>query len=75
MNKKRRQRVRHAARLLDEARGIIDECKDEEYDSMSNLEGTALENTDRYQQMEEAYDLLDDVYSDLESVYDKLMEV
>lgn len=72
MNKKRRERIRYAAGLLEQASSIVDNCRDEENDAMSNLEGTSLENTDRYSEMEEACDYLDDAFDEIESARDKL---
>ena len=72
MNKKRRECIRYAAKLLQEAGGIVDKCRDEESDSMYNLEGTPLENTDRYSQIEESCDYLDGAYEDIESAREKL---
>lgn len=72
MNKKRRERIRYAAKLLEEAGGIVDQCKEEESDCLYNIEGTSLENTDRFSKMEESCEYLEDAYDDIESAMDKL---
>jgi ABC-type transporter Mla subunit MlaD len=73
MNKKRRERIRYASALLEEAGGIIEACSDEESDSLSNLEGTSLEYTDRYNQIEEAVDNLQDAFDKIGEANELLM--
>lgn len=73
MNKKRRENLRFAASLLERAGEIVDKCKDEESDCMSNLEGTALENTERYETMETSCEYLDAAFEDIESARDNLL--
>lgn len=73
MNKKRREQIRYASSLLEKAGGIIETCGDEESDSLSNLEGTSLEYTDRYSQMEEAVDNLQDAYNKIGEANELLM--
>lgn len=74
MNKNRRADVRRAVSLLEEAGGIIDNCKDDEIEAMENMEGTPLEFTDRYLKITESIDHLEDACDDIESAKDKLLE-
>ena len=59
MNKQSRRDLRLAISLLEKAGEISIMCRDKEMDSLSNLEGTSLEYTERYEKMEEASDYLD----------------
>jgi hypothetical protein len=72
MNKKRRENLRFAASLLDRAGEIVYKCLDEESDCMSNLEGTSLENTERYGCMEDSCDYMERACDKIDSAKDNL---
>lgn len=59
MNKIRRAKLKNAIKLIDEARDIIDDVRDDESDSLSNIP-ESFENTERYEQMEFAIDSMED---------------
>jgi hypothetical protein len=74
MDDKRRERLREALRMLTSAEQIVDVVCDKEQDCMENYPEN-LQGTERYEQMEEAVDSLndalekiDDAKSSIESV-------
>lgn len=72
MNKTRREKIRKAIEFLESAYSIVDTCKDSEEDSLSNLEGTSLENTERYEKIEQSCEYLSDAVDDIERAKDNL---
>ncbi len=74
MNKERRGKIRDAVTLLDNAFDIIDSCKEAEEDSLYNIEGTPLENTSRYEDLEKSCEYLEDALESIEEAKDKLQE-
>lgn len=68
MNKARRKRLAEAAELLEQARNILEECKDEEQNAFDNLpesfqQGTTGEAMESYiDAMGEAEDHADSAY-------------
>lgn len=72
MNKKRRQEIVSAIELINEASAIIDCCKDNEEDALYNLEGTSLECTERYENIESSCKYLCRALDKLESTKDEL---
>ncbi|HEY6018618.1 MAG TPA: hypothetical protein VIY48_01635 [Candidatus Paceibacterota bacterium] len=63
--------VENAVAEVEEARSIVEELRDEIENWKSGLEGTNLENTNKYQMLEEAYDRLEDIISSLEGITEK----
>ena len=74
MNKQKRERIRSAIGLLDRVFEIIDECKDAEEESLMNLEGTSLENTERYESIEKSCDYLNEAIETIEQAKEQLEE-
>lgn len=52
----------------DDAVSVVDELCDEIESWKSGLEGTNLENTEKYSQLQECYDALENMKSDIESI-------
>lgn len=75
MNKKNRTSIRYAINTLYSALSEIERCRDDEEDSMYNLSGTALENTEMYEKIEESYNYMEDAISDIESGIDQLTNI
>lgn len=80
MNNKRREIIRSASRLIDEAREKVSVAYDEESDCLSNMPEN-LESSDRYIKMEnavdnleEANDYLDDAMESLDKALDCLSD-
>lgn len=72
MNKKIRERVKTAIDYLQKASEISEGCRDHEYDAMTNIEGTSLENTSRYEAIEKSCSYLEEAIDDIESAIDNL---
>lgn len=72
MNKKIRERVKIAINYLQIASEISEDCRDHEYDAMTNIEGTSLENTSRYEAIESSCNYLEEAIEDIESAIDNL---
>lgn len=72
MNKTRREKIRKAIEFLESAYSIVDTCRDSEEDSLSNLEGTSLENTERYGNIEKSCEYLNDAADEIEMAKDNL---
>lgn len=69
MNKQRRIRVKDALELIDRARGILEEVRDEEQESFDNLpEG--LQEGEKGERMQENIDALEDFLDNLEETDD-----
>lgn len=66
MNNKRRQKLQGAISFLNNASRIIDSVRDEEDDSMSNMPEN-LQETERFEKMENAVDALGDALDDISS--------
>lgn len=62
------EEIEAAKNDIEEARSIVEELRDEIENWKSGLEGTNLENTNKYQMLEEAYDRLEDIASSLEGI-------
>ena len=74
MNKQRREKIRCAIQQLNNVYDIIDRCKDAEEDSLSNIEGTPLENTSRYEDLENSCEYLSDALESIDGAREKLQE-
>lgn len=59
MNKQRRMRLEEALEFLSKAESIAESARDEEADGVSNYPEN-LQDTERYEMMEEAVDSLDE---------------
>lgn len=66
MNNKRRQKLQGAISFLNNASRIIDSVRNEEDDSMSNMPEN-LQETERFEKMENAVDAMDDALDDISS--------
>ena len=74
MNKARRKKLQKALDLLSEAKGIIEQCRDEEQDAFDNMpEG--LQFSERGEQMEEYISLMDEAYDNIEDVESNIEEM
>lgn len=65
MNKKRRERLRDAIKLIESASLIVEGARDEEQDCFDNLPEN-LKDYDKGLVMEEAIDFLDDAIDSIE---------
>lgn len=65
MNKKRRERLRDAIKLIESASLIVESARDEEQDCFDNLPEN-LKDYDKGLVMEEAIDFLDDAIDSIE---------
>ena len=73
MNKQRRNRIAEALELISQARGILEEVKDEEQESYENLP-VSLQYGERGEQMQENVDSLEEFIGYLEET-DSLEEM
>ena len=67
MNKNRRQSLRNAIKLLTDASTLIESVCDDEEDALSNTPEN-LQNTERYENMENAVDCLNEASDKLDEV-------
>lgn len=65
MNKKRRERLRDAIKLIESASSIVENARDEEQECFDNLPEN-LKDYDKGLTMEEAIDFLDDAIDSIE---------
>jgi len=74
MNKVRRKEIKRAVDLLDEAIGILTECRDEEYEAFESLpEG--IQNSERGEQMQEYENTISEKVDELEYAVSDLNEI
>ena len=73
MNNKRRELLKGAVGLLEKASGIVSMALDEEQDCLDNMPEN-LSDSERYQKMEAAIDLLDDVVGQIDNVQECILE-
>lgn len=74
MNKERRKEISRAVAMIDEAKGILESCKDEEQDYYDNMpeslqggdKGTSAENS--VSVLEDAVSSLDETISNIENM-------
>lgn len=64
----RAERLAEASSMLEDAKGIIEELRDEIDQWKSGMEGTNLESTQKYQDLEECFTALDEAVSNIENV-------
>lgn len=74
MNRKRRDKLKNAAKLIGEASMIIDSVCSEEEDSMDNYPEN-LQGTETYERMEGSVDIMNDLIDDLDHAVEKIMSV
>lgn len=67
MNKVRRKRLAEAIDLINQAKGILEEVKDEEQEAYDNLP-ESFQYGERGEQMQEYIDSMDEAYENLEEV-------
>lgn len=67
MNEERRSKLRDAVGFLDRASAIVDTVYDKEQDCLDNMPEN-LQNTERYEHMEDAVDHLNDALERLDEV-------
>lgn len=73
MNKKKRDKLSDAIRLLDNASDIVNDVYDDESDALGNLPEN-LEWSDRYQKMENCVSYLEDAVSMIDEATGMLRE-
>ena len=71
-------RAKRLEKALEEIRsglGTVEELRDEIDNWKTNLEGTNLENTEKYSLLEETFDTLEQSHDEIESACDELDNV
>lgn len=74
MNKSRRQEIERAMTMLDEAKGILEACRDEEQDYFDNMP-ESFQSGDKGQAAENAVALLEDIISNLDDAISQAGEI
>lgn len=74
MNKERRVKLKSAIADLQSARNIMDTVLDAEQDAMDNVPEN-LQETERYEQFENAVDILDDACSQVDDIIDSVRQL
>ncbi len=72
MNNTRRKQLSKAEKMLDEARAIIEDCRDEEQDYFDNIPEN-MQDGERAQISEAAIECMDTAIDSLEEVIDNVM--
>lgn len=67
MNKVRRKRLAEAIDLINQAKGILEEVKDEEQEAYDNLP-ESFQYGERGEQMQEYIDSMDEAYENLDEM-------
>ena len=67
MNKQRRKELEKALELIAEARGIIENCRDDEQDAFDNLP-ESIQESERGETMEGFIDILDEAIDNLDDI-------
>lgn len=73
MNANRRKEIQRAVDMLEEAKSILEYCRDEEQDALDNMP-ESLQESERGQKMEEYIDQLDNSISSVEESVEFAME-
>lgn len=73
MNANRRKEIQRAVDMLEEAKSILENCRDEEQDALDNMP-ESLQESERGQKMEEYIDQLDNAISSVEESVEFAME-
>jgi hypothetical protein len=71
MNNANRKELEKAIAFIEDAKGIIEQIKDEEQEKFDNL-SEGLQQTERGQKFEETASVLDDAFSQLEEAIDNI---
>lgn len=74
MNKQRRKRLEEAFNLIDQAKDILEEVKDEEQDAYENLPEN-FQNGDRGEEMQGYIEMLDEAYGYLDDANSVIEQV
>lgn len=73
MNRKRREILKTANVHLTEAKRLVERAQEQEADALDSIPEN-MTDTDRYEKMENAADLLEDAASDIEEAMEKIQE-
>ncbi len=73
MNAARRAILKKAIASIEQAKEYVDQVYDDEYDALSNMPEN-LESSERYEKMENAVDILEEIQDDLDDVLEKIEE-
>lgn len=73
MNRKRREILKTANVHLTEAKRLVEQAQEQEADALDSMPEN-MTDTDRYEKMENAADLLEDAVSDIEEAMEKIQE-
>ena len=71
MNKQRRSKLTEAIGHIDSALQIISDVRDDEQDALDNMPEN-LQSSDRYSEIENAVDTMDEAIDELENISDRL---
>lgn len=74
MNKQRRKRLEEVFNLIDQAKDILEEVKDEEQDAYENLPEN-FQNGDRGEEMQGYIEMLDEAYGYLDDANSVIEQV
>lgn len=74
MNKARRLEIQKAMEKLDEAKAMLESCRDEEQDYFDNMP-ESLQGGDKGQAAENAISLLDDIISNIEDAISQVDDI
>lgn len=74
MNNERRKSISIAATLIERARDMLDDAKNEEQDAFDNMP-ESLQESERGQLMEETIGVLEEAYTGLDTALDELNAV
>jgi poly-gamma-glutamate capsule biosynthesis protein CapA/YwtB (metallophosphatase superfamily) len=73
LNRKRREILKTANVHLTEAKRLVERAQEQEADALDSMPEN-MTDTDRYEKMENAADLLEDAVSDIEEAMEKIQE-
>jgi hypothetical protein len=74
MNKQRRTRIEEAVTIMETAKGILGECRDEEQEYMDNMPEN-MQGGDKYSAAEEAVSSLDSAITDMDTAIESANEI
>lgn len=74
MNKARRKEIAKAIEMLEEAKGIIENCKYDEEDAYDNLP-ESFQDGDKGEEMQEFIDIMDEAVDNIGDVTDSLEDI
>ncbi|MFK0338738.1 hypothetical protein ACIQT7_15835 [Agrobacterium deltaense] len=73
MNKERRKEIARAAAMIEEAKGILETCRDEEQEYYDNMP-ESFQDGDKGNAAQEAIDALEEAVSSLGEITDNVSE-